>query len=104
MDCAILYTLKQQSGAHTMSTLLRQLQSMQTKTTRSRGRVELGDMQEDSIIVVKGGFGLEPAVRAVVEELDSEGKNGRSIVAYKEIGTGDSRWAYLDQVVSVEQY
>lgn len=85
-----------------MNTLLNQLKSMSTQ--HSSTNVRLSDMREDSIILVKGGFGLEPAVRAVVEDLDREGKNGRSTVGYKEIETGDGRWAYLDQVVRVEQY
>ena len=70
----------------------------------SRNSVKLKDMRADSIIVVKGGFGAEPATRAIVEEIDREGKNGRSIVSYKEINTGDSRWAYLDQILRVAEY
>lgn len=83
-----------------MSALLNQLASMQQRSTK----VKLSDMREDSIIIVKGGFGLEAPVKAIVEELDREGKNGRSTVSYKEIESGDCRWAYLDQIVRVVQY
>jgi len=64
--------------------------------------IELKDIREGSIVLVRGGFGSEPARKAVVTSVDANIKNGRPGIDY-EIA-GDSRWAYLEQVTRVELY
>ena len=67
--------------------------------------VKLKDVREGSIVMVRGGFGNEPAVKAKVENVDSNIKNGRAGIDYTELGpTGCERWAYLDQVERVVTY
>ncbi len=64
--------------------------------------VKLNQIREGSIIKVRGGFGTEPAKRAVVTGVEENIKNGRPGIDYR--CNGDERWAYLDQVVEVETY
>lgn len=66
--------------------------------------VKLTEMRLGSKVMVRGGFGSEPAKEAIVNELDSDIKNGRPGIGYEEVSTGDGRWAYLDQVVKVLKY
>ena len=67
--------------------------------------VKLKDVREGSIVMVRGGFGNEPAKRAKVENVDSNIKNGRAGIDYTELGaTGCERWAYIDQVERVVTY
>lgn len=54
--------------------------------------VELEDIREGSVVVVRGGFGTELPKRVVVEEVHEEINNGRSGIDYKE-SDGHSRWA-----------
>lgn len=71
---------------------------------RQQGTVQLADMQEGSIVLVRGGFGTEAAKRAIVTELDADIKNGRAGIGYTEEATGEERWAYLTQVQRVIKY
>ena len=66
--------------------------------------VKLKDVREGSIVMVRGGFGSEPAVKAKVENVDSNIKNGRAGIDYTVIADRDERWAYLDQVERVVTY
>jgi hypothetical protein len=60
--------------------------------------VELKDIREGSVVVVRGAFGSGPAERVTVKEVDSDIKNGRPGICY------DESWAYLTQVDRVVQY
>jgi hypothetical protein len=60
--------------------------------------VELKDIREGSVVVVRGAFGSGPAERVTVKEVDSDIKNGRPGICY------DESWAYLTQVDRVVSY
>ena len=66
--------------------------------------ITLKQVRQGSIVKVRGGFGSEPAKRATVDSVESDIKNGRPGIDYTEFGTGEGRWAYLDQVVEVEKF
>ena len=60
--------------------------------------VKIEDMREGSVVIVREAFGTGPERRVVVENVESDIKNGRPGIDY-----ADS-WAYLTQVVRVVQY
>ena len=66
--------------------------------------ITLKQVRQGSIVKVRGGFGGEPAKRAKVECVEADIKNGYPGIDYTVIATGEGFWAYLDQVVEVEQY
>ena len=53
-------------------------------------------VREGSIVIVKGGFGLESSKKVVVEGIDE--KNGRPLIDYED------RWAYFSQIEKVVKY
>jgi len=60
--------------------------------------VQLKDIREGSVVIVRGNFGQGPAERVTVVEVEEDVKNGRPGICY------DESWAYLTQVQSVVQY
>jgi hypothetical protein len=60
--------------------------------------VQLKDVREGSIVIVRGNFGSGPEERVTVEGVDSDIKNGMPGIDY------DGHWAYLSQVVRVVKY
>lgn len=66
--------------------------------------VKLKDLREGSIVMVRGGFGSEPAVKARVEAVERDIKNGMPGIDYTVMSNGDGHWAYLDQVDRVVTY
>jgi hypothetical protein len=60
--------------------------------------VQLEDIREGSVVMVRGDFGNAPARRVTVEEVHSDIKNGRPGIDY------EGSWAYLTQVDRVVQY
>jgi hypothetical protein len=60
--------------------------------------VELKDIREGSIVVVRGDFGSGAPKRVVVEAVEADIKNGRPGIDYA------GSWAYLTQVDRVVQY
>lgn len=56
-----------------------------------------------SQVLVRGGFGSEPAKIVTVEGVDADIKNGRAGIDYTE-SPGNTRWAYLSQVEKVVAY
>jgi hypothetical protein len=83
-----------------MSILLQAL--MQKQATQSN--VKLSDMREGSIVLVRGGFGNDPAVEATITAVCRDVKNGRAGVDYIVNATQEKHWAYLDQVKRVITY
>ena len=65
---------------------------------------KLNEMRVGSQVMVRGGFGTEPARLAKVTEIESDIKNGFPGIGYTEVSSGEYRWAYLDQVIRVEAY
>jgi hypothetical protein len=66
--------------------------------------VKLENMREGSIVIVRGGFGTDSPIKAIVEEVEEDVKNGRPGICYKAIGAKEGNWAYLTQVDRVVQY
>ena len=60
--------------------------------------VELKDIREGSVVIVRGNFGQGQPQRVVVEAVEADIKNGRPGIDY-----ADS-WAYLTQVDRVVAY
>jgi hypothetical protein len=60
--------------------------------------VELKDIREGSVVVVRGDFGQGRPREVVVEAVEADIKNGRPGIDY------DSSWAYLTQVDRVVSY
>jgi hypothetical protein len=60
--------------------------------------VQLKDVREGSVVIVRGNFGSGPEERVTVEGVDSDIKNGMPGIDY------DGHWAYLSQVVRVVKY
>jgi len=60
--------------------------------------VQLKDVREGSVVIVRGNFGSGPEERVTVEYVDSDIKNGMPGIDY------DGHWAYLSQVVRVVKY
>jgi hypothetical protein len=62
------------------------------------GNVQLEDVREGSIVIVRGNFGSGPEERVTVEGVDSDIKNGIPGIDY------DGHWAYMSQVQRVVKY
>jgi hypothetical protein len=60
--------------------------------------VQLKDVREGSVVIVRCNFGSGPEERVTVEGVDSDIKNGMPGIDY------DGHWAYLSQVVRVVKY
>ena len=60
--------------------------------------VQLEDIREGSIVVVRGNFGSGTPQRVIVEAVEADIKNGRPGIDY------EGSWAYLHQVDRVVQY
>jgi hypothetical protein len=60
--------------------------------------VQLEDIRQGSIVIVRGDFGQGSPRAVTVEEVHEDIKNGRPGIDY------DSSWAYLTQVDRVVQY
>jgi hypothetical protein len=60
--------------------------------------VELKDIRQGSVVIVRGDFGSGAPKRVVVEAVEADIKNGRPGIDY------DSSWAYLTQVDRVVSY
>jgi hypothetical protein len=60
--------------------------------------VQLEDIREGSIVIVRGDFGQGRPREVVVEGVEEDIKNGRPGIDY------EGSWAYLHQVDRVVQY
>jgi hypothetical protein len=66
--------------------------------------IKLKDVREGSVVIVRGGFGNGPAVKARVEAVERDIKNGMPGIDYTVMSNGDEHWAYIDQVDRVVTY
>lgn len=66
-------------------------------------QVQIEEVREGSVVVVRGGFGTEPPAAVRVSEVEEDIKNGRPGICYVD-AAGSDRWAYLSQVVSVVSF
>jgi hypothetical protein len=60
--------------------------------------VQLEDIRQGSVVIVRGDFGSGAPKRVTVEEVHSDIKNGRPGIDYA------GSWAYLTQVDRVVSY
>lgn len=65
--------------------------------------ITLKNVRVGSVVLVRGGFGQDPAVRARVVNVEQDIKNGQPGIDYDTMD-GDGYWAYLDQVERVITY
>lgn len=64
----------------------------------------LDDIREGSIVMVAKDFGSGKVVKAEVEEVCEDIKNGRPGFDYVILSTKEQKWAYLSQLVKVLEY
>lgn len=62
--------------------------------------VSIDDINDGSVIMVRGSWGREAPVRATVIDIDTEGKNGKPVISYLR-QDGEEKWAYMNQVTQV---
>lgn len=74
-----------------------------TLTKRANKMTTLNEIRRGSKVMVRGGFGNDPATLVTVSEVCEDVKNGRPGIDYIK-ANGDGRWAYLDQVKQVVEY
>ena len=67
-------------------------------------QVQINELREGSVVIVRGGFGSESPKAVRVSEVEEDIKNGRPGICYVEEDTGNDRWAYLSQVVRVVNF
>ena len=66
--------------------------------------VKLEDMQAGSIVIVRPGFGKDPAVRVRVIDVCEDVKNGLPGIDYEVLSNKEQAWAYLNQVDRVIKF
>lgn len=66
--------------------------------------MKLSDIRVGSIVMVRGNFGTDKPVKAKVEAVLKNIKNGRPGIDYVIESTGDERWAYMHQIDSVVKF
>jgi len=66
--------------------------------------VKLTDMRVGSVVIVRGDFGNGKPVRAVVDSVEEDVKNGRPGIDYFAVGSKEGNWAYLHQVDRIITY
>lgn len=62
--------------------------------------ITLNEINVGDIVRVRTDFGMGPVIRAIVEDICDDVKNGRPGIDYKTMD-GEGYWCYLDQVVSI---
>ena len=68
--------------------------------------IELRDVKVGSIVWVATNFGSGMGVRAIVDEVDADIKNGLPGIGYT-LASGEDKngsWAYLSQIIRVQKY
>jgi hypothetical protein len=69
--------------------------------------VKLKDIRQGSVVIVRTDFGTGIPVRAIVDTVDENIKNGLPGIDYTYAGAAnwhDGSWAYLSQVERVVTY
>jgi hypothetical protein len=85
-----------------MATTIDLMRAIQRSGIATAG-VDIADVRVGSVVVIKSGFGSEPAETVTLEGVDADIKNGRPGCDYTD-RKGEGRWAYLSQVVRVVKY
>ena len=64
--------------------------------------VNIEDIKEGSIVLVRGNFGSGPKVRAVVTGVEPNIKNGEAGIDYYPVSNPeDGHWAYINQIDAI---
>lgn len=66
--------------------------------------VRLKDMRIGSKVIVRGNFGTGAPHTGIVDEIETDIKNGYPGIGYKIPGIAGGNWAYLSQVERVVKY
>ena len=69
--------------------------------------IALNDIRKSSIVILRTNFGQGIAVRAIVDEVEEDVKNGQPGLCYTICNAAawdDGGWAYLTQVDRVVKY
>jgi len=69
--------------------------------------VKLTDIRQGSVVIVRTNFGTGIPVKAIVDAVEADIKNGRPGIDYTFVGAAnwhDGSWAYLSQVDKVVTY
>jgi len=85
-----------------MTTTFDLMRAIQRSGIASTG-VDFEDVRVGSVVVIKSGFGSEPAETVTLDNVERDIKNGRAGCDYVD-STGEGRWAYLTQIVRVVKY
>jgi len=65
--------------------------------------IDFDRLKAGSVVVVRGEFGSGPAVRATIENVEQDVKNGQPGIDYVD-SKGEGYWAYAKQIVRVVEY
>lgn len=68
-----------------------------------RVRITIKDVRAGSTVRIRSGFGVGVEETVTLEDVLGDIKDGQPGVDYTD-KRGDSRWAYLDQIVRVIKY
>ena len=68
------------------------------------GISRIDQVREGSVIIVRGRWGSDDAIRATVTGVEEDIKNGYPGVCYYITDPNSLHWAYFDQVDSVVTY
>lgn len=85
-----------------MSTTMDLMRALQRSSMPSAG-VAFEDVRAGSRVVIRSGFGSEPAETVTLDNVEEDIKNGRAGCDYVD-RNGETRWAYLSQIVRVVEY
>lgn len=85
-----------------MSTTFDLMQAIQ-RSGIAGNDITTDDVRAGSVVVIKSGFGSERAETVTLDSVEEDIKNGRAGCDYVD-SKGESRWAYLTQIVKVVSY
>lgn len=67
-------------------------------------KITLKSIREGSIVKVRGGFGGGKLVKATIDNVESDIKNGMPGADYTVLDSKEQHWCYLEQIDSVVTY
>lgn len=65
--------------------------------------IKLSQVRTGSVVIIRADFGTGGSVEATVTSVEAAIKNGRPGISYTN-KSGESFWAYLDQIVRVVKF
>ena len=70
---------------------------------QATNKVNVKQIRSGSVVVVRSGFGGGAPETVTVNDIELDGKNGMATIDYED-RSGESHWAYTDQIVKVVSY